>query len=588
MKFDFQPIDSGAMTAETFFRKIPALAIAEDEPSLDRFANELLNLLMSDVDADIGQISLLPVGGRVEKVCIVKDGRPWLKEGMTLHLFNPSQGFAGHVITTGQTLRVEDIWDDFLKDKPNPFLEIFSCMDPHYVEEIKRPVASTLFLPVKRGNEILCVIELGRYRSKPPFTEIDQKPVDAFVLQYGALIINHILDTKNRIALNTVCSKLNLMSRFIASKAKVDYSDAVSVYQTLSAADLGFAFFRRGSGHESHALRIVAWQADAFMDIDFPEFIPSNDSILCDQSEIFYPIEGDNTCRRLQRFRKRIDSNSVVKKKEKQFLLEVIDKTQSYAAYPLHMLDQDLGAIHLASSRKDFCKFLQLSPFLSLCNSLLKSFLLNERVAEHLSEISLKIHDPGFSCLAALKSGLIKANPKLLNDPAIYGALNGLEELLENLHEKGKILKSRNRDIHFKRWLQAYVNQKTSQHTNIDIQLDVKGRMADNPSVRANYEQLETIFDNLFANSLRAIGEAHTHGAIQIGSVHITLSQGKNKLIILFEDNGHPYKTVGGRGTPQIKSIMKGLGGSFRRYREPIRIYLTFPLNTHQRQGGVA
>ena len=148
------------------------------------------------------------------------------------------------------------------------------------------------------------------------------------------------------------------------------------------------------------------------MDIDFPEFIPSNDSILCDQSERSYPIEGDNSCRRLQRFRKRIDSNSVVKKKEKQFLLDVIDKTESYAVYPLHMLDQDLGAIHLASSRKNFCKFLQLSPFLSVYNALLKSFLLNERVAEHLSEISLKSHNPGFYCLAGLKSGLIKENPQ--------------------------------------------------------------------------------------------------------------------------------------------------------------------------------
>lgn len=564
------------------------MAIAEDEQSVDRFAYELLNMLMEGVSADIGQISLLPVGGRVEKVCIVKDGRPWLKEGMNLHLFNPSKGFAGHVISTGRTLLVSDIWADLLEDEPNPFLEIFPCMDSRYVEEIKRPVASTLFLPIKRGNEIFCVIELGRYRYKPSFTEAEQKPLDAFVLQYGTLIINHVLDTKNRIALNTVYNKLNLMSRFIASNAKVDYADAVTVYQTLSAADLGFAFFRRGSGYESHALRIVAWQGEALMDVYFPEFIPSNDSILCDQSEISYPIEGDRSCPRLNRFRKRIDDNLIIKKKEKQFLLAVIDRIESYVVYPLHMLDQDLGAIHLASSRKDFCRFLQMSPFLSLYNSLLKSFLLNERVAEHLSEISLKIHNPGFYCLAGLKSGLLKENPKLLIDPAIYGALSGLEELLADIHEKGKILKSRKRDIHLKRWLKAYVNQKTAQHTNVDIDLEEKGTVAGNLSVRANYEQLETIFDNLFANSLRAISEAHTQGAIQVGSVNITLSQRKNKLNILFKDNGRPYKTVSGRGTPQIKSIMKELGGSFRRYQKPFRAYLTFPQQTNQRQGGVA
>ena len=576
--------DSGTIHAERFFRKLPALAIAEDEQSVDRFAYELLNMLMRGVDADIGQVSLLPVGGRVEKVCITKDGRPWLKEGRNLHLFNPSKGFAGHVISTGQTLLVKDIWDDLIEDEPNPFLEIFSCMDSRYVEEIKRPVASTLFLPIKRGNEIFCVIELGRYRTKPAFTKTEQEPLDAFVRQYGALIINHIIDTKNRIALNTVYSKLNLMSRFIASKAKVDYADAVTVYQTLSAADLGFAFFRRGSGYESHTLRIVAWQGQDLMDIYFPEFIPSNDSILCDQSEISYPIEGDSSSHRLIRFRKRIDNNQVIKKKEKQFLLEVIDKIQSYVVYPLHMLDQDLGAVHLASSRKDFCRFLQMSPFLSLYNSLLKSFLLNERVAEHLSEISMKIHNPGFYCLAGLKSGLLKENPKLLNDPGVYGALNGLEDLLADLHEKGKILKSRHRDIQIKRWLQAYVNQKTVQHTNIDIDLSVKGRVVDHLSVRANYEQLETIFDNLFANSLRAINEAHTQQTIQSGLIRITLSQKKEKLVILFEDNGRPYKTVSGRGTPQIKSIMKELGGSFRRYQEPFRIYLTFPQKPQQRQ----
>ncbi len=586
MKAYSQTSHSGTIHAETFFRKLPALAIAEDEQSVDRFAYELLNMLMKGVNADIGQLSLLPVGGRVEKVCIVKDGRPWLKEGMNLHLFNPSKGFAGHVISTGQTLLVDDIWDDLIEDERNPFLEIFSCMDSRYVEEIKRPVASTLFLPIKRGNEIFCVIELGRYRSKPSFTTAEQKPLDVFVLQYGTLIINHIIDTKNRIALNTVYNKLNLMSRFIASNAKVDYADAVTVYQTLSAADLGFAFFRRGSGYESHALRIVAWQGEALMDIYFPEFIPSNDSILCDQSEISYPIEGDSSSHRLKRFRKRIDSNLVIKKKEKQFLLEVIDKIQSYVVYPLHMLDQDLGAVHLASSRKDFCRFLQMSPFLSLYNSLLKSFLLNERVAEHLSEISMRIHNPGFYCLAGLKSGLLKENPKLLNHPLVYGGINGLEELLADLHEKGKILKSRNRDIQLKRWLQAYVNQKTVQHTNININLDIKGNVADHLSVRANYEQLETIFDNLFANSQRAINEAHTQGSIQTGWININLSLRKDKLVILFKDNGRPYKTVSGRGTPQIKSIMKELGGSFRRYQEPFRVYLTFPKKTNQRQGG--
>ena len=67
--------------------------------------------------------------------------------------------------------------------------------------------------------------------------------------------------------------------------------------------------------------------------------------------------------------------------------------------------------MHLASSRIDFAKFLHMSPFLSLYNSLLKSFLLNERVAEHLSEISLKIHNPGFIAWRALKAPCFRQTP---------------------------------------------------------------------------------------------------------------------------------------------------------------------------------
>ena len=216
-------------------------------------------------------------------------------------------------------------------------------MNSHYVKEIKRPVASTLFLPIKRGNEIFCVIELSRYRHKPPFSKNDQEPVDEFTLQYGTLLINYILDTKNRIALNTAYYKLNILSRLIASNAKIDYADAVTVYRTLSAADLGFAFFRRGAGYESHALRVVAWHREKMMEVFFPEWQPSKDSVLCDRSEISYPIEGDGSCPRLRRFRRKIIDYAGLKKKERQFLLNIIDSIRSYVIYPLHMLDQDLG-----------------------------------------------------------------------------------------------------------------------------------------------------------------------------------------------------------------------------------------------------
>jgi hypothetical protein len=563
--------------AEKLFRNLPALAIAGDEQSVDRIAYELLKLLMDGVDADIGQINLLPLGGRVEKVCIVKDGKPWLREGMDLHLYNPSKGFTGRVISSGKTLLIADIWSDLLENGVNPFLEISPSMDVRYVEEIKKPVASALFLPIKRGNEIFCTIELSRYRHKPPFDKTDQEPVDEFAAQYGTLIINYILDTKNRIALNTAHYKLNILSRLIASNAKVDYADAVVAYRTLSAADLGFAFFRRGSGYESHPLRIVAWHREEVMEVFFPEFKPSSDSILCDKSEISYPIEGNSTCWRLLRFRERIRNCDGIKRKEQQFLLKIIDSIRSYVIYPLHMLDQDLGAIHLASSRNDFCKFLQMSPFLSLYNSLIKSFLLNERVAEHLSEISLKIHNPGFYCLASLKTALLQENPALLSNSKIKAALSGLETLLNDVHEKGKILKCRDRNIHFIKWLEAYINQKCAHQPNIEIHLKVKKNVPPRCQVRANYEQLETIFENLFANSMRAISERQNHETMLAGKIDILLSKKQECVAICFKDNGLPYKTVSGRGTPQMTTIMKELGGKFRKSMNPYRVYLTFP-----------
>jgi hypothetical protein len=180
-----QHMEHGSMTAakkiihaERFFKQLTTLAIAGDEQSVDRIAYELLNLLMGDVNADIGQISLLPKGGRVEKVCIVKDGQPWMREDMGLHLYNPGKGFTGRVIATGQTLLVEDIWAENGGDQANPFLKIFPYMDTRYVDEIKKPVASTLILPIKRGNEIFSTIGLSRYRGKPPFDVSDQNPLD--------------------------------------------------------------------------------------------------------------------------------------------------------------------------------------------------------------------------------------------------------------------------------------------------------------------------------------------------------------------------------------------------------------------------
>jgi GAF domain-containing protein len=570
--------------AERFFKKLPELAIVGDEQSVDRIAYELLNLLLDSTGADIGQINLLPRGGRVEKVCIVKDGKPWLGADMGLLLYNPSKGFSGRVTSTGKTLVVEDIWAEVDKKEPNPFLEISGFMDRRYLEEIKKPVASSMFLPIKRNNEIFCTIELSRYRGKAPFNSADLAPLDDFAAQYGSVIINYLLDTKNRIALNTAYYKLNNISRLVASNGKIDYTDAVAAYRTLSAADLGFAFFRRGEGYACHALYLVAWCREEIREICFPEFKPSEDSVLCNSSEISYPVEGNWNCRRLQRFRNRIVTHTGIKTKDQQFLLGIIDKIRSYVVYPLHMLNQDLGAIHLASSRNDFCEYLHMSPFLSLYNALLKSFLLNERVVDLLSQVSLKIHNPGFYCLGGLKTALMQENRELLSNAKIIGALNCLDDLLTELHEKGKILICRTRSIHLQKWLRAWINQKRSHQPSIEISMIVTPAMPQNCHVRANYEHLETLFENLLANSMRAIAERQSHDRKVVGKIDLTLSKNGNELEVRFQDNGHSYSTVSGRGTPQMQAIMQELNGSFIREKQPYCVHLRFPYKIKEDQ----
>lgn len=564
--------------AETLIQKLPTLAIAGDEHSIDRIAYELLFLLMESVDADIGQLGFLPRGGRVEKFCIIKDGRPWLREDAEMHLYNPSKGFTGSAVRTGRTILVEDIWEAD-GSGTNPFLEIYPSMDPFYIEEIKKPVASTVILPVKRNNETFCTIELSRYRAKPSFGTGDKAILDDFAVHHGALIVNYILDAKNRIVLNAVYEKLNSLSRLIASKAKVDYTDAIAPYRTLSAADMGFAFFRRGSGFENHALYIVAWRGDETKEVYFPEFEPSADSVLCDNAAVSFPVEGRASSRRLQRFRKRIQKNEDIRKSEKKFLLDLVDTIRSYVVYPFHMLDQDLGAIHLASSRNDFLEFLHMSPFLSLYNALLKSFLLNERVADILSQISLKIHNPGFYCLAGLKGELLQQNPDLLHNPRISAALRQMDDLFNEMHGKGRMLKCRFRNVHLRKWLSAWVNQKRSLQPGIEFEFITDADLPQNSHVRANYTHLETVFENLLSNSLRAIAERHARDAMAVGKITIALSEKQDHLLVLFQDNGVPYKTVSGRGSPAIQQIMEELGGKIEKHEEPYRVLLIFPYN---------
>ena len=77
------------ISAENLLGRMPSLALSGDDSAIDLILYEVLKLLTNETGADIGQINLLPKGGRVEKVCIIKDGAPWLKKGMDMHLFEP-------------------------------------------------------------------------------------------------------------------------------------------------------------------------------------------------------------------------------------------------------------------------------------------------------------------------------------------------------------------------------------------------------------------------------------------------------------------------------------------------------------------
>ena len=569
---------------EELFHRLPMLAISEGENAVDSIAYAVLNLLMTGVEADIGQINLLPKGGRVEKVCIVKDGAPWLRKGMNLHLLDPTKGFTGKVMETGKPVITEDIWAKPGPDEDNPFLEIFPFMDPSYVEDIKRPVASTMIMPIKRGNDVFCTIELSRYRGKAAFGLAEQVPVEDFVNRYGSLIMDYILDIKNRLAIRTAHQKLNVLARLIASNARVDYTDAVAAYRSLSSADLGFAFFRQGSRRSTASLTLVAWQGEEVQEVYFPEFIPSSDSILCDNTDISYPFEGHSGDRRMIRFRERVLNHTGIKKKEQRFILDCIDKIRSYVIYPLHMLNQDLGAIYLASHRPQFWDYLHMNPFLSLYNSLLKSFLLNERAVHHLSEISLRIHNPGFYCFGALKAALAKKYPEALMDEEVGHALSSLNALLSELHQKVDILKFRPKNIHLPTWIRAFFNQKMAHYPELGITVTIKPPLAANYLTKASYEQLETIFENLFANSQRAIHTRQNTEPSIIGRITVTIWRKKDHIALIFQDNGLPYPMVSGRGQPQIKRIVEDLGGNFRKYKNPYRLYLSFPFfeSTHK------
>ncbi|WP_155308350.1 GAF domain-containing sensor histidine kinase [Desulfosarcina ovata] len=572
------------ISAERLLERIASLAISGDESAVGTILHEVLSLLMVGIDADIGQINLLPKSGPVEKLFIIKDKKPWLRDGMGLHPFDPQGGFTGRVIQSGKSILVEDIWSKTFQGEPNPFLQIRQEMNDEYVQEIKKPTASIIIVPIKRGGSTFCTIELSRYRGREPYNQSEKELVDDFAQKYGPLFMNYIIDIKNRVAINTAHRKLASLSRFIATDTIVNFRDAIGAYQKLSSADIGYGFFKTG-GLSTSNVRLVAWFGDEVMEVFLQDFVASSDSVLSDGSDITYPVEGKADDRRLIRFRNRISTYPGLKQKERDFIIKCNDHIKSYVIYPLHMLSQDLGAVVLGSRRPKFEPFLKMQPFLSLYNSLFKSFLLNERVARHLSIISHQIHNPGFYCLASLKGTLVKKFPEVYCDPEVSKALVGLEVLLSSLHEQGLILKRRQKNIQLLKWLSAYISQLRASNPHLIINLCIEDNNLINKKVTGTYEQLEDIFENLFTNSTRSIIARQQQEDTVIGKIDINVELKGKTIIITFQDNGLPYKTVSGRGWPQVLSIMEALGGKIYKEENPYLVKLVFNIiNTNGRE----
>jgi len=114
-------------------------------------------------------------------------------------------------------------------------------------------------------------------------------------------------------------------------------------------------------------------------------------------------------------------------------------------------------------------------------------------------------------------------------------------------------------------------------YPKLEIHIEPKTDLAANHLTRASHEQLETIFENLFANSQRAIHTRQEREQSVVGRITVTLLGKKDQIAITFQDNGDTYPVVSGRGQMQVKRIIKALGGHFRIYKEPYRVYLSFP-----------
>ncbi|PIP37836.1 MAG: hypothetical protein COX19_15600, partial [Desulfobacterales bacterium CG23_combo_of_CG06-09_8_20_14_all_51_8] len=242
----------------------------------------------------------------MEKLYIVKDGKHWLRKGGSLSFYDPYHGFTGMVMSSGKSLIVENIWEKVIGGHPNPFLEITTTMSDEYVAEIKKPVTSIIILPLKRGEDVFCTIELSRYRGKKPFICKEKEALDDFARKYGDLIMEYVIDIRNRIALSTAQKKLLQMARLIASNRPLDYRDLIEPYTKLSSAEIVLAFFKTGNISDTR-YRVAVWKGGEIREILLNDFVPSGESVLRDERDSIFPVEGTSGDKRLCNFQRRIE-----------------------------------------------------------------------------------------------------------------------------------------------------------------------------------------------------------------------------------------------------------------------------------------
>jgi signal transduction histidine kinase len=321
----------------------------------------------------------------------------------------------------------------------------------------------------------------------------------------------------------------------------------------------------------------VMWNGGDVREILLSNFVPSGESVLRDEHDSIFPVEGEVGDKRLIRFQRRIDQLPDLSTEDRDFLLNGLSGVKSYVIYSLHMLSQELGVIILGSQRPKFWQFLHMNSFLALYNSLLRSFLLNERIIQQLSDVSNKIHNPGFYMLGALKSSMIsKTNPIHLKEDNAFKSLEGIHNLFVELHEQGKALRWRKKSIYIASWLRAFIHRKMAQLPYIKISLSLMDEDLSEKRIMASDEQLETIFENLFSNSVRAINAFKIKESSFVGRIDITMDLKEKTIEVIFKDNGEKYNTVSGRGIKQIEMEMKCLEGMMIINENPYQTHLIF------------